>query len=248
MASNSTKNLVGAVGFGKLLFSSFASAGKSQLGVTQLNLDMLPVSNIQVCYSNAAVVDPGQVMPNNVTVVIDPLATSAVQMNFTVGDLLPGTQDNVVFLAYSTNTTATPPLATPNSDNKLLLDLANMEILGSYQFPKTQEFVQAPTRVGQAQAKPRQKLIFTVDLSPDKINTLIKAGSNKIYLQAMIVGSDDFKRGVWDSALLSKLNSITFSSRCASTDGSYTTDASGGKTLQVAKNGTTSTTGTGKTK
>lgn len=256
MSSINTKTLGGAVGLGKLLFSSVASAGKSQLGVTKLNLDMSPASNAQVCYTSTEKLDPGQAMPSNVTVVINPTAMAAVQMNFTVGDLLPSSQDYVVFLAYSTDKTASPPILTPRSDEKLLLDMSSLEVLGSYEFPKVKEMPQPTTRVGQAQSKPRQKLNFIVNLSADQIPALMRAGLNKIYLQALIVGKGDFERNVWDSALVSKVNSIAFSAnQCAQADASVQADTTGGKTLKPAgtttttlsKSGSTSTTTSGKT-
>ncbi len=256
MATTHKHTLASTIGVGKLLFSSLASsAGKSQLGVTYLNLEMTPASAVQLCYSDKAEVEPGKLIANDVTVVIDSATTSTVQMNFVVGDLLPGNQDYVVFLAYSTSKTSTPPLLTPRSDNKLLLDLNGLEVIGAYAFPKLSEYTQDVTRVGQAQSKARQKFLFTVNLSNDSIPALIRSGQNKIYLQAMSVPKSDYDRGIFDNALLTKVNSISFGtptvSGCAPVDASLKIDTSGGKTVKpmgntsstFSKSGTTASTG-----
>ncbi len=231
----------GLIGLGKLLCSTLSlSAGKSQLGVTFLNLEMTPAANTKMCYSDTAQIDPGKLVANDVSVEIDPTQTASVQMNFVVGDLLPGNQDYMVLLAYSPAQTASPPLLTPLSDNKLLLDLNGLEILGAYSFPKTTEIPQAVTQIGQAQSKARQKFLFTINLSTDSIPKMIRVGQNKIFLQALAVHKNDFDRGIFDSAILTKVNTISFltakesESRCSSSDAWVSVDDQGGKTIKAA--------------
>ncbi len=266
MTIQNKNNLVKSVGVGKLLFSSLASAGKSQLGVSYLNLEMAPASELQVCYAKDAKIEPGKAIANDVTVVINPFKSTAVQMNFVVGDLLPGNRDYVVFLAYSNAVTKTPGLITPLSDNKVAIDLNSTEILGQYAFPKLLEYKQDVTRVGQAQSKARQKFMFTVNLDNDSITKLMRNNTRQIYLQAMALSKDDFDRGVYENAILTKVNSITFTEpkfsqasddldpACAPSDAAIKVDSTGGKTVKatgetssvIKKSGLQPTSGSGK--
>ena len=250
MTIKNTKTLAGTVGVGKLLFSSLASAaGKSDLGVKYLNLDMTPVSNITMCYTAtaAATIKPGSLSPTNITIV-SPLKAATGQMSFSVGNLLPNTQGYVVFLAYSPTTVTTPGIPTPLSTYPLLLDLSKIQILATYSIPATSQFTQAVTSVGTARPAAAEKLIFTVDLSSASIATLVSAGTTQISMQVLMVPATDFTNKNWTNAILSPVNTISFAASCPSTNTSVDTDSAGGKTSSSGGSNSTSTskTSTGK--
>lgn len=248
MITNNTKTLVRTVGVGKLLFSSIASAvGKSSLGYTYLNLDMMPVQNVTMCHSpaDAATIKPGSLSPANVTIV-SPLVATTGQISFSVGNILPNSQGYVVYLAYSPFTDSTPAIDTPLSTYPLALNISTLQILAAYSVPATGQFTQAVTSIGQAQPMAAEKLVFTVDLSSDSIAKLVNSGTTHISLQALIVPATDFSEGSFANAILSPVNTISFAASCPSTYISTKTDANGGKTTSSG-GANVSKTSTGKT-
>ncbi|MHB9116954.1 MAG: hypothetical protein ACYC2R_01590 [Burkholderiales bacterium] len=218
--------------FGKGGGSTAGGTGKGSLGVNTLSLDELPTTNAQVCYAPAQQISSSQVVPNEITVAVAN-TSSTVQMTFSVGDVLPSSKDNTLFLAYSDAKTTTPAFATPSSSNSFAL-AGGLQLLAVYSIPALADVAQPQVSIGQASSKPRAKMVFEVNLSPAKIAQLISSSKNKIYFQAGIVPSADLAANRFDSMILSEVDTVTFAATCPTGNTSVTANGSGGKSVSTS--------------
>ncbi|MCK5524633.1 MAG: hypothetical protein KAI83_16025 [Thiomargarita sp.] len=187
------------------------AAGKSQLGVNNLSLDVAPGHACAVCADKEDVMgkSSGNLTPNNLTIAIDPFETSYVELVFTVRDILAKDKNHVLFLVYSPQTSPSPQMPTPLSENKLGLDMSAMEILAIYNIPAQQMMVNGPTRLGAANPAPNSAVSFSVNLDAS-ILPIFMQGNEKAYLQAAFMTKSNFEAGKYDTLILSEMDTLSF--------------------------------------
>lgn len=216
--------------------------GKSQVGVSHLSIDMFPDTNATICYNPAEqfnVAAGG--LPANISLVVNPNATAATKVNFTVGDILPSSRSNLMILIYGKRTTPSPEILTPKSHFPLKISFADLELFGIYNLPALKTESQAPTRIGQANPTPRGKYSFSVNLDNSKLPAMLRDGDSNIYVQAAVISPEDLNRGEFGNMLLSDIKNIQLiANACSTAQSSVAADSFGGKTIQRPN----STTGT----
>ncbi len=188
------------------------AAGKSQLGVNNLSLDVAPGHACTVCAEKEDVMmgkSSSNLTPNNLTIAIDPFETSYVELVFTVRDILAKDKDHVLFLVYSPQTSPSPQMPTPQSENKLGLDMSAMEILAIYNIPAQQMMVNGPTRLGAANPAPHSAVSFSVNLDAS-ILPIFMQDNEKVYLQAAFMTKANFNAGKYDTLILSEMDTLSF--------------------------------------
>jgi hypothetical protein len=195
---------------------------KDQPGVNHLILEELPGANSRICADTA---DAGtktgtSMLPNNLTVAVDPFRDAYIQLTFSVSDIVANRQDKVLFLVYSPQTSPTPQIPTPSSKNKLQLDMSALEILAVYNVPALPLLPQMSTRVGAANPAPTSKVSFKVNLDTATLPVMMRGGENIIYLQAALLNKDKYDIGDYSAMIMSEMDTITFAEECPP-DSSY---------------------------
>ncbi len=212
------KALAGAVllatspAWGKGTGGGASEGGKSQLGVNHLSLDVAPGYACAVC-ADKQDVEAGKtssnMTPNNLSIAVDPFESSYIELVFTVRDVLAKSDDHVLFLVYSPQTSPSPQMPTPNSINKLGLDMSAMEILAIYNIPAQQMIAAGPTRLGTANPAPRSAVSFSVNLDTSVLPTFME-GNEKAHLQAAFMTAENFNAGKYDTLILSEMDTLSF--------------------------------------
>jgi hypothetical protein len=194
-----------------------AEGCKDQPGVNYLTLDEMPSANVRLCAdeNDAGTKSGGNIMPNNMNVVVDPFNDAYIEMQFTVGDIVANTQPHVMFLVYSPKTSPTPQMPTPRSKQKLKLDLAAMEILGIYNVPALPLLPQMSTRLGAANSAPTSKVSFKVNLDTATLPVMMRNNENTVYFQAALLLEEKYNRGDFADMILSEVDKMTFVQACA---------------------------------
>ena len=194
-----------------------AEGCKDQPGVNYLTLDEMPSANVRLCAdeNDAGTKSGGNIMPNNLNVVVDPFNDAYIEMEFTVGDIVANTQPNVMFLVYSPKLSPTPQIPTPRSKQKLKLDLAAMEIVGIYNVPELPLLPQMSTRLGAANPAPTSKVSFKVNLDTATLPVMMRNNENTVYFQAALLLEEKYNRGEFADMILSEVDKMTFVQRCA---------------------------------
>lgn len=190
--------------------SADTGTGKSQLGVNHLSLNETPGRELAVCTNGLDKFFGSNIATNNLTIIIEPLSTSSMELVFTVSDVLAEKEDHILFLVYSTSLSPAPQIPTPNSIKKLEIDMTYNEIAAMYNVPKQSMLAQDDTRIGRANPSPASKVSFKVNLSTNKILDLIRNGQSIIYVQAALLSKADFNAGKFDNMILSEADKITF--------------------------------------
>mgnify|MGYP003572134013 FL=1 len=190
---------------------------KDQPGVNYLTLDEMPRANVRLCAdeANASTKSGGNIMPNNLNVVVDPFNDAFLEMEFTVGDIVANTQPQVMFLVYSPKLSPTPQLPTPRSQQKLKLDLAAMEIVGIYNVPTLPLLPQMSTRIGAANPAPTSKISFKLNLDTATLPVMMRQNESTVYFQAALLLEDKFKAGNYADMIMSEVDKMTFVQACA---------------------------------
>lgn len=232
-----------------------AEGCKDQPGVNYLTLDEMPSANVQLCAdeNDAGTKSGGNIMPNNLNVVVDPFNDAFIQMEFTVGDIVANTQPHVLFLVYSPKLSPTPQIPTPRSKQKLKLDLSALEIVGIYNVPNLPLLPQMSTRLGAANPAPTSKVSFKVNLDTATLPVMMRENNNTVYFQAALLLKDKYDLGSFADMILSEVDQMTFVQACApegtppedqpssiemDEDGTLTTvlhDEEGGTTTKVSE-------------
>lgn len=194
-----------------------AEGCKDQPGVNYLTLDEMPSANVRLCADedSAATKTGGNIMPNNLNVVVDPFNDAYIEMEFIVGDIVANTQSHVLFLVYSPKLSPTPQIPTPRSKQKLKLDLAAMEIVGIYNVPALPLLPQRSTRIGAANPAPTSKVSFKVNLDTATLPVMMRQNENTVYFQAALLLEDKFKAGSYADMIMSEVDQMTFVQECA---------------------------------
>ena len=187
------------------------AAGKSQVGIDHLTLDEFPKQNVTVCSTEGAS-SIGGILPDQLTIAVDPFSSASMKLSFSVGDVLSTSlpKDYVLALAVSKLKSSSPAIVTPKSSIDLGIDLSDLEILGLYSIPQAKQKQQEMTRFGQGIPSGRIKFSFDVNLHTDKIVDLIRGDQNSVYVQALIVSEDAFKAGDFSTAILSEVDHLKF--------------------------------------
>lgn len=200
-----------------------AVGSKDQPGVNYLTLDEMPGRNTRICANgeDANSKSGTNIMPNNMTVVIDPFENAFVEIVFTVSDIVANDKPHVLFLVYSPKLSPSPQIPTPTSKIRLKLDLSALEIIGIYNVPALPLLPQMSTRIGAANPAPTSQVKFKVNLDTATVPAMIRDGENVIYLQAALLLEEKYKNGDFSSMILSEVDKITFAKECAP-EASYT--------------------------
>ena len=189
-----------------------SEGGKSQIGVNHLSLDVAPGYACAVCAEKQDV-EAGKtnsnITPNNLSIAVDPFESSYIELVFTVRDVLAKSDDHVLFLVYSPQTSPSPQMPTPKSLNKLGLDMSAMEILAIYNIPAQQMVAASPTRLGAANPAPHSAVSFSVNLDTGILPTFME-GNEKAYLQAAFMTKANFDAGRYDTLILSEMDTLSF--------------------------------------
>jgi hypothetical protein len=187
------------------------AVGKSQLGVNHLSMEIAPGAYCTVCADKPALDGKtgSNIMPNTMSVTVDPFATRYIELVFQVRDILAQDQDHVLFLLYSPQKSPTPQIPTPKSLYGLELDLSAMEILAIYEICAQKMVSQPKTRLGQANPAPHSTVSFSVNLDTSILPTFMD-GNEKVFLQAALVKKEDFDIQKYDNAILSDLDTLSF--------------------------------------
>jgi len=107
-----------------------ADSGKDSLGINYLILDENMVEKKVLCSSSIDSENRGAT-----TVAVDPDSTRLIESVFTVSDIHSANQDQILFLVYSTDITASPQIPTDMSKIKLGIDVTRAEIVALYNIP-----------------------------------------------------------------------------------------------------------------
>jgi hypothetical protein len=187
------------------------AVGKSQLGVNHLSMEIVPGAYCTVCADQDALNGKtgSNIMPNTMSVAVDPFQTRFIELIFQVRDILAQGQDHVLFLLYSPQTSPSPQIPTPKSRNGLELDTSAMEVLAIYNIPAQKMIAQPKTRIGQANPAPHSTVSFSVNLDTSILPTFMD-GNEKVYLQAALMKKEDFDEQKYSEAILSDLDTLSF--------------------------------------
>lgn len=242
-----------------------SSAGKSQIGVNHLSLEEMPGKYATVCTNSmnstgeVSSKSGSNMTANDLTVQINTKVT-AMEMVFSVSDVIANDQDQVLLLVYSTGLSPTPQIPTDMSEIKLGIDTTRAEIASIYNIPSQKMLAQPNTRIGQSRADAHSKVSFTVNLTRNQLQDLVNTGRSTMYAQAALVRRVDFDAGNYQNMILSEVDKITFTdTTCTSVKGGTTmvndgssltiTDSTGtvGKTQDLTVTSTATSTATSTT-
>jgi len=238
-----------------------ATGCKDQPGINHLILEESPGANTRLCADtvDATTKTGAEIMPNNLTVAVDPFNDAYIEVVFAVSDIVADNVDKVLFLVYSPRTSPTPQIPTPSSIKKLQLDLSALEILAVYNVPALPLLPQMSTRVGAANPAPTSKVTFKVNLDTATLPVLMRNGENVIYMQAALLNKDKYDAGDYSAMILSEMDTITLVQECppeysyceVDNKGTLTTvlqDGSGGGFTKTSDTSSATTSSTSKTK
>ncbi|MFK5971320.1 MAG: hypothetical protein QM487_14545 [Candidatus Marithrix sp.] len=192
---------------------------KDQPGVNYLVLDQMPGANTRICADNsdATTKSGASLLPNRLTVAVDPFKDAYIELIFEVSEIIASDEAHVLFLVYSTQLSPSPQMPTPRSKHKLKLDLAALEILAIYNIPALPLMAQSQTRLGQANPAPTAKISFKVNLDTATLPTFMRNDSDIIFLQAALLKADQYANGDFSGMIMSEVDRIQFVQECSST-------------------------------
>jgi hypothetical protein len=197
-----------------------SEGGKSQLGVNHLTLEEFAGSNASVCANPDANTTKGStnVIPNDLTVAVDPFKDNFIAVEFLVRDVLAQSQDNMLILVYSPLLSPTPQIPTPKSTNKLGIDLSGLEIVAIMDIPAQKLLAQGSSRLGAADPRPHNAVSFNFNFDTSVLPGFIR-DNGKVYFQAALLSKSNFNAGRFDEMILSEVDTIGFvANNCAAGD------------------------------
>lgn len=199
--------------------------GKNQLGVNHLSLEEFPGRNAIVCADPNEISGKGgtNTTPNDMTVAVDPFGKQ-VALEFVVRDVLANNEDYVLILAYSPHISSSPQYPTPQSTNKLGIDVTRAEIIAIMDIPAQQMMPQGPTRLGAADPTPHSAVTFSINLDNNTLPQFVNQ-NEKAYFQAALLSRANYNSGnLFQYMILSEVDTIGFvKNQCA--EGSSTVSA-----------------------
>jgi len=141
---------------------------------------------------------------------VSPLKTGIVSLTVTVREIPAQDKDHVLLLLYSSQTSPSPQILTPNSQNKLALDLSATKIIAIYNIPAQKMLLQSPTRLGVVNPAPRSAITFRVNLDTGVLLPTLIENDEQVHFQAALMPKADFDSERYDFTILSELDSLKF--------------------------------------
>jgi hypothetical protein len=194
-----------------------AGGSKSQLGVNHLSLDEFPGNNATICAGYSDDFDNNMfdknrvnITPNNIAIVFDRVKEdNLIGIEFVVRDIVADNQDYILYLVYSTELSPTPQIRTPNSINKLGLDISALEIVGIMDIPAKKLLAQGSSSLGSADANPYSAVRFSFNFDNNTLPEFIRDNA-KVYFQAALLTKSNFNAGNFSEMILSEVDTIEF--------------------------------------
>ena len=135
--------------------------------------------------------------------------TGNVSLSVTVREIFAQDKDHILLLLYSSQISPSPQISTPNSQNKLALDLSDMAIIAIYNISAQKMLFQSPTDLGVVNPTPHTAITFRVNLDQGVLPTLIE-NDEPVHFQAALMPKADFYSDKYDTTILSELDSLKF--------------------------------------
>ncbi len=219
------------------------------LGVGFLTLEEIPGQNVAVCLqqsntgkssnnSNNYNDDKGGVLPDALSIVVDPFEGNTIKMLFTISEMIASDENRVLVLIYSTKSSPTPQMRSHLSSPPLGLDLEEMQIMGFYNIPAIQLEPQESTELGIANPRPTSVVTVNFNFDTSKLVEKINAGNNTIYVQAAMIKASDFENNDFDNMILSEMDTLQFVKECPTNVRVYKADNNGYVTSSGSKTST----------
>jgi hypothetical protein len=178
--------------------------GKSQINIAAIRVEPALAKQIKQCPSNVANLTV-QPKPHRVaSLTFDPQEKQSIKLKFTLSPIMTTTEERVLVLLYSQCLSSQPQLETPNSDNKLALDINDVKILDTYQLAAKPE--QAPNQAKSALTP----ITLDIDLELDKLRQQVEAGNDTFYFQAAMLSKADYDGRHYSEMVLSPLEAVNF--------------------------------------
>lgn len=176
--------------------------GKSQINIAAIRVEPALAKQIKQCPSKVANLTV-QPKPHRVSsLTFEPQEKSTVKLKFTLSPVMTTNDERVLVLLYSQCLSPQPQLKTPNSDNKLALDINDVKILDTYQLA---------AKPDQAQAKSAlTPITLDIDLELDKLRQQVEAGNDTFYFQAAMLNKADYDGRHYGEMVLSPLEAVHF--------------------------------------
>jgi hypothetical protein len=184
---------------------------ENQLGIDHLSLETVPGAYCTLCADQSALDGKtgSNIMPNTMSVAIDPFEARYVELVFLVRDILVQDKDHILLLLYSPKNSPSPQIPTPISLHELALDVPTLNILATYNIPAHQIIAQPTTRSEHENPAPRSIVSFRINLDSNRLLTFMY-NREKIYLQAALLKKTDYNAGRYSSSILSELETLSF--------------------------------------
>jgi len=181
--------------------------GKSQINIAAIRVDPAVAKQVKQCPANAANLT-SQPKPHRVSSLsFDPQEKQSIKLKFTLSPIMTTAEERVLVLLYSQCLSPQPQLETPNSDNKLALDINDVQILDTYQ-------IAAKTDPAPNQAKSAlTPVTLDIDLELDKLRQQVEAGNDTFYFQAALLNKADYDGRHYGEMVLSPLEAVQFTSK-----------------------------------
>jgi hypothetical protein len=175
---------------------------ENQLGIDHLSLETVPGAYCTLCADQSALDGRtgSHIMPNTMSVAIDPFEARYVELVFIVRDILEQEQDHILLLLYGPKKSPSPQIPTPRSFYELALDVPTLNILATYHMPAHQIH---------DNPAPRSIVSFRINLDSNRLLTFMY-NREKIYLQAALLKKTDFDAGRYSESILSELETLSF--------------------------------------
>lgn len=181
--------------------------GKSQINIAAIRVDPAVAKQVKQCPANAVNVT-SQPKPHRVSsLTFDPQEKQSIKLKFTLSPIMTTAEERVLVLLYSQCLSPQPQLETPNSDNKLALDINDVQILDTYQLAAKTD--QAPNQAKSALTP----VTLDIDLELDKLRQQVEAGNDTFYFQAALLNKADYDGRHYGEMVLSPLEAVEFSSK-----------------------------------
>ena len=178
--------------------------GKSQINIAAIRVDLAIAKQVKQCPSNVANLTI-QPKPHRVSsLTFDPQEKQSIKLKFTLSPIMTTTEERVLVLLYSQCLSPQPQLETPNSDNKLALDINDVQILDTYQIAAKPD--QAPNQAKSALTP----ITLDIDLELDKLRQQVEAGNDTFYFQAALLNKADYDGRHYGEMVLSPLEAVQF--------------------------------------
>jgi hypothetical protein len=106
-------------------------------------------------------------------------------------------------------------MPTPQSINKLGVDLTALEIVAVMDIPAQRLLAQGSTRLGAADPRPHSAVSFSFNFDTSTLSRFIRENS-KVYFQAALLSKSNFNAGRFSEMILSEVDTIGFvANNCA---------------------------------